>query len=252
MGMKIEALLSPAEYQSRRLQGFAGATCVVFDVLRATSVMVTGLANGARAFIPVEEISEALDWRHRQTEVLLAGERNGLRIQNAAGSGRDFDLGNSPREYSPSRIAGREIVTTTTNGTRALRACVRADAVMASSFLNLTATAKWLATRQLATVVLVGAGTGEFLAVEDVLGIGALAELLSQLQGDTELSDAAQVARAAYQLAADNLLSAVKMGRNGARLLTNPDLEKDVDFCLQRDVFDLVAILTPEGKVVAQ
>ena len=50
----IEVLFSPAEYQARRDGGFAGSVCVVFDVLRATSVMLTGLANGAKGFVPVE------------------------------------------------------------------------------------------------------------------------------------------------------------------------------------------------------
>ena len=247
--MKIEALLSPAEYQARRQRGFAGATCVVFDVLRATSVMAVGLANGARSFIPVEEISEALAWRNRQPEVLLAGERNGLRIENANGQGVDFDLGNSPREYVQSRVADRDIVTTTTNGTRALRACGGAAAVLAGSFLNLTATVRWLERRQPAVVVLVGAGTEEFLALEDVLCAGAMCDLLLQAKAGIVLDDAARVAWGSYQAAADNLIAVVGGGRNGARLLANPDLREDVKFCLQRDACDLAAVMNPEGKI---
>lgn len=249
--MKIEVLLSPAEYQARRGKGFAAATCVVFDVLRATSVMVTGLANGARSFIPVEEISEALAWRRRQSDVLLAGERNGLRIRNAAGRGVDFDFGNSPREYVRSQVEARDIVTTTTNGTRALRACVGADVVLAGSFLNLTATVRWLTKQHPKLVILVCAGTEEFLALEDVLCAGAVLELLLQLESDIELSDAARVALAAYQKAARNLTETVGLGRNGARLLANPELRDDVKFCLQRDVYELVAVMNPDGKIAA-
>lgn len=251
IGMKIEALLSPAEYQSRRKRGFAGATCVVFDVLRATSVMVTGLANGARSFIPVEEISEALAWRNQQPDILLAGERNGLRIKNADGQGTDFGLGNSPREYVRSQVAGRDIVTTTTNGTRALRACGSADVVLVGSFLNLTATARWLVGRKLTNLMLICAGTEEFLALEDVLCAGALTESLRQLDGRIELSDATRVALATYQEAAGDLINAVSQSRNGARLLANPDLRDDVGFCLQRDVFNLVAVQKTDGEITA-
>ena len=55
--------------------------------------------------------------------ILLAGERDGLRIGAALTGGTEFDLGNSPREFADSRIRGHGIVMTTTNGTRALRAC---------------------------------------------------------------------------------------------------------------------------------
>ena len=247
--MNLEVLLSPAEYQARREHGFAGATCVVFDVLRATSVMVTGLANGARSFIPVEEISEALACRNRQPDILLAGERDGLRIKNAAGSEIDFDLGNSPREYVPARVAGRDIVTTTTNGTRALRTCVSATAVAVGSFLNLTATAQWLERREIRDLIVVCAGTGELPALEDTLCAGALVELLSGSNPRLELSDAAQLSLLAYREAAPQLTEALGRSRNGARLLANPDLRADVPFCLQRDVYPLVAVLGSDGKI---
>ena len=48
MGMQMDVLLSPTEYEHCEPAKFAGSVCVVFDVLRATSVIVTGLANGAR------------------------------------------------------------------------------------------------------------------------------------------------------------------------------------------------------------
>lgn len=249
MGVNIEVLLSPAEYQARRAHGFAGATCVVFDVLRATSVMITGLANEARSFIPVEDISEALTWRVRQPDVLLAGERDGLRITNANGSRTDFDLGNSPREYVSARVANRDIVTTTTNGTRALRACVSAEAVGVGSFLNLTATAQWLERREVRDLILVCAGTGEFPALEDVLCAGALVELLARSSAGLELSDAAKLSLLAYREAAPHLTEAIGRSRNGARLLANPDLRDDVPFCLQRDVYPLAAVLGCDGRI---
>ena len=55
--------------------------CVVFDILRATSTFVTALHHGAVGILPVADISSALAFRARQPEVLLAGERHGLREQ---------------------------------------------------------------------------------------------------------------------------------------------------------------------------
>ena len=83
MPTSLEVLFTPAEFAALERRDLSGAVCVVFDVLRATSSMVTALANGAAAIVPVAEISEALQCRQRDTGVLLAGvsrSRNGRRL----------------------------------------------------------------------------------------------------------------------------------------------------------------------------
>src|ERR1700704_4531668 len=122
MATKLEVLLSPVEFASLPKRDLTQTVCVVFDILRATTSMITALANGAEAIIPVGEISEALAIRQQRPEVLLAGERQGLRISPELTGGVQFDLGNSPREYIAKKVHGKTIVLTTTNGTRALRA----------------------------------------------------------------------------------------------------------------------------------
>jgi 2-phosphosulfolactate phosphatase len=232
--MKIEAILTPAELPALAGRDLDGTACVVFDVLRATSTFVTALANGASAIIPVSEISEAVDYRKKRPDVLLGGERNGVKIRTAEG---EFDFGNSPREYTPEKVRGRTIVSTTTNGTRALRACAPAKTVLAGSFLNLGATAKFLRDQNFKNVRLVCAGTRENTALEDVLAAGALGEILSA----TELSDSAQIALATFRQSKGNLAGVISKSENAMRLLAIPDLRDDVEFCLQRDVFDFVA-----------
>lgn len=251
MSPTVEVLLSPAEYQARAARGFAGQVGVVFDVLRATSVMVTGLANGAAGFIPVAEIPEALAWRRRLPASLLAGERDGLKIMAAQSGGVDFDLGNSPREYTPARVSGRTIITTTTNGTRALRSCVAAEAVAVGAFLNLTATAQWLSAHGSKHLVLVCAGTGEAAALEDILCAGALCDLLLG-KGVYALDDSAEIARRVYVAAARDLAAAIHGSRNGRRLLANPELRDDVEICLRRDAYAFVALLGTDGVVRQQ
>lgn len=176
--MKIDATLSPAELPALGGRDLRGTVCVVFDVLRATSTFVTALHNGAKAVIPVAEIAEALALRQKQPGVLLGGERDGVKIRAGQTGGGDFDLGNSPREYMPEMVRGKTIVSTTTNGTRALRACAGAKTVLAASFLNLTATAQFIRQLQPAQILLVCAGTRENMADEDVLAAGALGEML--------------------------------------------------------------------------
>src|SRR5882672_2378548 len=130
MPTTLEVLFAPTEYAALSGRDLSNTVCVVFDVLRASSSMVTALAHGASAIIPVSEISEALAIRRQQPTVLLAGERDGMRIPADLTGGIDFDLGNSPREFTAETVRDRTIVTTTTNGTRALRACARANVVL--------------------------------------------------------------------------------------------------------------------------
>jgi 2-phosphosulfolactate phosphatase len=245
--MKIDAILTPAELPALASRDLRDVVCVVFDVLRATSTFVTALHNGAKAIIPVSEIVEALAIRQKQPNVLLGGERDGVRIRAKLTGGIDFDLGNSPREYTPEKVRGKTIVSTTTNGTRALRACTGAKTVLAASFLNLTATAEFIKKIQPAQIVLVCAGTYEDMADEDVLAAGALCELLK-----AEVSDSTKIARRAYAQAKANLAGAVCNSKNGRRLLSVPELRDDVVLCLQHDIYPLIARMDADGSVRRQ
>src|SRR5262245_15426629 len=137
----LEVLFTPADFAGLKQRDLADTVCVVFDVFRATSSMIAALANGATAIVPVSEIPDALEFRRRDPQTLLAGERDGVRILAAQTGGIDFDLGNSPREFVREKVAGKTIAMTTTNGTRALQSCARAKQVLIGSFLNLRATA---------------------------------------------------------------------------------------------------------------
>ena len=233
--MKIETILTPAELPALAQRDLRATACVVFDVLRATSTFVTALHHGAKAIIPVSEIAEAVAIKNSES-ILLGGERNGVRI---SADGIDFDLGNSPREYTPEKVRGKIIVSTTTNGTRALRACAGAKTVLAASFLNLTATAEFLREKHFETVLIVCAGTRENKADEDILAAGALIELL--VGDETIISDSAKIARIFYAESKSNLAAVVSNSENARRLLSIPELRDDVAFCLQRDIFPLVA-----------
>ena len=267
--MKIEAILTPVGLPTLARRDLRGAACVVFDVLRATSTFVTALRNGANAVIPAAEISEALAFKNsefgiRNSEsVLLAGERDGVKIRAAQTGGTDFELGNSPREFTPEMVRGRTIVSTTTNGTRALRACAAAQTVLAGSFLNLAATAEFIKKIQPAEVLLVCAGTGENQADEDVLAAGALCEMLAvgssrcddrtaQRAVPTQISNSAELARRAWVQAKSDLAAAVCNSENARRLLAIPELRDDVAFCIQRDIFPLVARMEADGAIRRQ
>lgn len=248
----IEVLFTPAEFAALSQRDLRETACVVFDVLRATSTMVTALGNGATAILPVAEIAEALQVRARLPQVLLAGERDGLRIQADQTGSTAFDLGNSPREFTRQRVAGRAITMTTTNGTRALRSCAHARRVLIGSFLNLRATADSLLGQPPGNLLLVCGGTLHEAAYEDILGAGALCELIWAQYAAGMVADSALAAQRLFESERKDLLGAAARSRNGRRLLANPDLREDVAFCFRRDALGLVAGLDRDGWVKAQ
>jgi 2-phosphosulfolactate phosphatase len=245
----LEVLFAPAEFESLRRRDLSETVCVVFDVLRATSSMITALDNSAAGILPVADISEALRVRERQPDVLLAGERQGLRIQAEATGSVPFDLGNSPREFTREKVSARTIVMTTTNGTRALRACAPARRVVAACFLNLRAAATFIEKDSPAHLLLVCSGTFDQAAFEDALCAGALCHLLWQRYAAGAIADSAHMARQLYEQAKEGLASAIAQSRNGRRLLALPELQDDVRYCARSDVSQIVAELGKDGVV---
>ncbi|MEI8234506.1 MAG: 2-phosphosulfolactate phosphatase [Verrucomicrobiota bacterium] len=227
--MLFDAVLTPAEIDLLPNQDLAATVCIVFDVLRATSSMVTGLAHGVEEIRPVCTIEEALELRTQWPGAVLGGERFGDRIEG-------FDLGNSPQEYC--RPGMRRVVTTTTNGTVALRACAGAREVWAGALLNMGALEERLRREVPERVALVCAGTFRELALEDALAAGMLAAAFPE----AELTDAAQLARAIYREHRADIPAALRLAKNGRTLLAN-GRGGDVEWCAQVSRFPLVGLM---------
>jgi 2-phosphosulfolactate phosphatase len=249
MTRSIEVLFSPAEFSALAQRDLSRTACVVLDILRATTSMMAALANGAEAVVPVLEISEALAIKQQRPDVLLAGEREGLRIRANQTGGIDFDFGNSPREFLPEKVRGKTIVMTTTNGTRALRACAHADTVLIGAFLNLRSIVNWIRREPPPHLILVCSGTQNQAALEDTLAAGALCERLWPYYASGQVADSAEIARRIYPLLQGDLLGAMKHSRNGQRLLNHPELRTDVYYCVQRETLNFVAGLQKDGTV---
>jgi len=246
---KLDVLLSPKEFEALPGRDLSTTGCVVFDVLRATSTMTVALANGASGILPCGTIDEAVAARAANPELLMAGERDGLRITAVVSGGVDFHLGNSPREMTADAVSGQRLAMTTTNGTRALKACVGARRVWIGSFLNLTALGQAIRTTELEQLLLVCAGTGDDRALEDELGAGALCDSLWDNLSQAA-SETARHTREQYRENRDQLLESAGQAANGSRLLSIADLAADVPFCFQRDTFSVVGELGTDGWIV--
>lgn len=246
----IEVLFTPADFGALRTQDLSRTTCVVFDVLRATSSAICALAHGASAIHPVEDISQALKLRQADPTILLAGERGGLRIGSSQTGGIEFDLGNSPREFTRERVEGRRIAMTTTNGTRALQSCAQARHVLVAAFLNLSSTLRLLFSLRPEKLVIICSGTYEETAYEDALAAGALVNSIWERIPDTPGSDSALMVQEIFRMHQADLFQGLSRGRNGRRLLSIPELQEDVAFCSQRDLFSVSAILAHQTAII--
>lgn len=230
----------------------AGRLAVVIDVLRATSSMVTALHHGARAIWPVLEPDDALRLvRERgwpRERYLLGGERGSRLIPG-------FDAGNSPAEYGRDRVEGREIVMTTTNGTRAIHACRGAAAVLVASFLNVAATAAALRERLRAGDVrgidVVCAGTRGRFDLCDAACAGAIVDRLEESAGGTlAADDFALACRDVFRANRGDVHALLRRSAHGADL-TELGMGADLALCAALDARPIVAALR-EGAVARQ
>ena len=124
-------------------------------------------------------------------------------------------------------VAEKRMAATTTNGTRALKACSGSKAVWIA-FLNLTALGQAIRDANPKRLLLVCAGTGEASALEDALGAGALCDLLWPALGQAA-TDSARLVRDHYRKQAQ-LLAVACEAKNARHLSSIPALAPDVGF----------------------
>jgi 2-phosphosulfolactate phosphatase len=221
-----------------------GAVAVVVDVLRATTMMVHALSAGCTAVIPCLEIDEArrVSSRFPEGEALLAGERQGVPIAG-------FDLGNSPRSCTPEVCRGKTLIMTTTNGTRAILACLDAERVVIGAFPNFAATAQLLHADE-RRIHIVCAGTDGMISYEDSLLAGAFAQHFKDM-GGTLMNDEAEIVaglwskidEAIWFRSGDRVQGNTPLARyltrgRGGRRVTELGLADDIDAAAQLNSFE--------------
>jgi 2-phosphosulfolactate phosphatase len=153
---------------------------IVVDALRASATIATMLDSGAEAIVIAADPSEALAIASAERQrYLVCGESGGL-----APAG--FDFGNSPGQLASINLAGRRVVLSTSNGTRALRAVAHAQVALVGGGRNAAAVARQaleLAARSHADLAIVCAGDefGRLFSLEDFFFAGFLVELIADL-----------------------------------------------------------------------
>ena len=241
--MKLDLLLTPFPLDQTDLED---KTVVVIDILRASTSICASLQAGAKGVIPVSEPGEAgaLWTRLGSDSAVLAGERGGIKIEN-------FQLGNSPAEFTPEAVGGRNVILCTTNGTGIFNRASRAPHVVSGAFVNITEL-----TTQVAgwknDVVIVCAGREGGFSVEDTLCGGMLIDCLNQTEGSAvELNDAGSLAKLLYKGMGASLRKTVANGEHG-RYLASISMGGDIDLCTAVDSMPIVPVMNDGCLVVTE
>ena len=233
MQRKIEVCLTPALIG---LYNIEGSIVVVIDILRATSSIVYGIDNGAEAIIPVALVEDCLNYGDKG--YLLAAERNGEVVEG-------YDFGNSPFSYTAEKVAGKTVVLTTTNGTKALHLARKAHRVVIGAFLNLQPLCDWIKGQE-RDVLLLCAGWKDQFNIEDTLFAGAV---VHQLRAEFALYDDSSVAAEDLYLLARNDLRAYVGKSSHSHRMTALGIEEDVKFCLQEDICKAIPVLEGDSLI---
>ncbi|MHB8646986.1 MAG: 2-phosphosulfolactate phosphatase [Thermomicrobiales bacterium] len=206
-----------------------GSVCVVVDVVRASTTLLTLCERGAGPIRVVIDLDEA---RRRAAQfgnerALLVGEQGGIIAPG-------FDLDNSPTAVMTAAVAGRGIVMRTSNGTVALALLAAAPLVLVGCIRNGTAVmaqAMAEATARNLDVLIVCAGQehGTTFALDDLLAAGFLVAQAWETHGPWAFPDQRDAARTIDESA----LAALTLYRSFVSETPTPETETFLHALLQ-------------------
>ena len=232
---KVEVCFTPGEYQY-----FKGEfeVVVVIDVLRATSAICAAFDNGIASIIPVATLEEAHEYKAKG--YLVGAERKGQIVEG-------FDFGNSPFSYINEEFRGKDVVLTTSNGTKALHYAREADVVLVGSFLNLDALCEHLITLN-KNVLCLCSGWQDKFNLEDTICAGAILDNLVSTGDFIAEEDSSIAAKYLFKTAELNHIGFLKSSSHRRRM-KGLNLKDDIIYCLTPNQTRVIPILK-DGKLV--
>ncbi len=215
---------------------------MVADVLRATSTITTALYNGCQAVIPVKTVEQARETAAQlmPDSFLLGGEREGKPVPG-------FHFGNSPQEYFRDVILDKVLITTTTNGTKALVHAANAEQAVVLSFLNKSAAATYVLESELDVSAIAAGIYGKF-SIEDSVCVGFLINSLLDSAPDLyQLEPKAQEIAELARTFENRVFDLLQSSPHGD-FLRNIGYGSDLAVCAQMDACPVVPIYR-QGRI---
>lgn len=230
--MELHVFMSPADVLA--IKPIANDIYIVIDVIRATTSITTIFDREAARVLVAESVEQAREAAQKVPGRLLCGERNALPLPG-------FDYGNSPAQFARADLKGRELILTTTNGTRAFFACPEQSVRLAGCFYNaqaVTAYALACARQQESNIAIVCAGEQNYFALDDTVCAGYLA---LEIQRQYPAIQPHESARAASSLYHSYPLPQLIEYSNSTKQVIAAGLSEDIDFCLRHNASTNIA-----------
>ena len=224
--MRVQIYFSPADLIA--IESDPDDVYIVVDVVRATTTLAVLFERHIARVFAANTLEQAQNAAQKYPSRLLAGERHALPQPG-------FDYGNSPAQFAELDLSGRELILTTTNGTRAFHACPSKSIRLAGCFYNahaVTAHALELARERESNIIIVCAAESNYFALDDATCAGYLAMELQHLYPAITISDDVYAGIALYNTYAPPRLADVA---NSAKSVRNAGLKRDLDFCMKID-----------------
>lgn len=240
--MKINLYLTPVPFAKAALDKKA---VVVIDVLRSSTSICAALQAGAKGVIPTSGPGEAGEmWTKIGSDMaVLAGERKGVKIEN-------FQLGNSPLEFTKETVGGKFVIMTTTNGTSLFGKIHGASPVISCALTNISLVARRLADEDKDIVVACSGREGHF-SIEDTICGGMLVHLLREKHGkQIRQNDASSLALLLYETNNDRIKQAIAAGEHG-NYLDSIGFGEDVAVASDIDSMPVLPILK-DGRLILE
>ena len=150
----------------------ATGLAVVIDVFRAFTVEPYLINNGVKKIIPVGDMQIAYDYKNKDSNILLIGERNGIILPG-------FDYGNSPSQIENVDFSGKVVIHTTSCGTQGIAKSVNAEQIITGSLVNAKAIVRYIIKNKIEDISLLTlCKPGESPFDEDVLCANYIKSLL--------------------------------------------------------------------------
>lgn len=231
---EVLTLFTPSELVGLDLKD---AVTIVIDVLRGSSTIIRALKNGASKIIPANEIEDAKSMANEWPtgEYILCAERNGIKVEG-------FSLGNSPFEFTPETVSGKDIIYSSTNCSRALLASYDADRVLIGTFNNISAVIESVGSP--GRILLVCSGKMGRFALEDSACAGMFVSgILKTSRSEVALNDASRTAKFLFDYYHRDILRLLKESSHGSYLL-QLGLDKDLELAATVDCERIVPELS--------
>lgn len=217
---------------------------VVFDVLLATSTIVSCLNFGAKEVLPVMNGKEAVRTASalRNKDIVLVGEYEGVTIEGF--------LSPAPSALKD-QVRNKTVILSTTNGTIAIKNSAPAKEVYIASLLNGKAVSKRiLEIYNKETIIIVCSGSSNQFCLEDFYGAGYFIQQLVNEYGlnNIDLTDSALAAKLFYDKLSDEAFQILSESRVG-QMLHSYELPHDIDFVSQQGKLSIIPKLV-KGKIV--